>query len=60
MHISYISLLYGFEESYAQTCDPCSGIIVNRTFSSSSLTQAIFPRVARDAVNSINYVRRGS
>ncbi len=45
--------------TYAQTCEPTSGIIVNLTLSSSSRTQAILPMDDREAVNSTSSISRG-
>lgn len=38
------------QETYAQTWVPCSGMIVKRTSSSVSLTQAMFPSEDKEAV----------
>jgi hypothetical protein len=50
--ISHGNWKYMLVITYAQTWVPCSGIMVNRTSSSLSRTQATGPSDARDATNS--------
>jgi hypothetical protein len=42
----------------AQTCVPVSGIMVKRTFESSSRTHATFPREDKEAVSSRERIRK--
>lgn len=50
---------WGEGGTYAQTCDPTSGITVKRTVSSSRRIQAIFSREFNAAVSSAKHVSNG-